>query len=296
MIIGTIGDCIGLYPTDSASNARPATPVEPEASLRVELVMQLLSAQAQVQEQLAQLRQIGASDLLAAVEGQSQMLAALQQQLASGAVPAAALRGDLAAIVATLTTTSGQAQAAAAAHATHAERTLLEASAQARQTAQNFVQAFYEDKIFDKYLTFKSDEEERAYREREAARQKAIEAELAKGTPQGNRRALELSRAQLEDAGRHGADQSPDYGAWVARSSESIASLDEAFARHAGDRIAFVTTPTQDVLDDIAPSATIDPAIVAALRAAGVAPTDPKLSGHGLNQSAASPNQGWEVC
>lgn len=255
--------------------------------------MQLLHAQAQIQDQIAQLQRLGAADLLAAAEGQSHVLATVQQRLASGAVGVADLRAEVTAAVANLAATTTLIQGAAAARHAETERTLREASAQARQTVEGFMQAYYEDRIFDPYLRFASVEEERAYREREAERARAIEAELAKGTPEGDRHALALMRKQLEDAGQHGADQSPDYDQWMRKAYEGEAVLAAAqSAEPQPDQSASMPDP----LDNIAPDTTVDPAIAAAFQSAGVTLTPATTTGHGVFQACGDAKSGWEVC
>ena len=103
---------------------------------------------------------------------------------------------------------SSVAGAAQAAATDAGQITLAEASQNARAAVTDFTNDYFRDRKFDAYLTFKSEEDEREFRKREAERQRAIEEASALHTPAGDARALELSRAQLEDAGAHGAHSS----------------------------------------------------------------------------------------
>lgn len=278
------------------TDTRRTLSVEPEASLRAELLFQLLNAQTDLAAALDSLRRDGAdAGLLATAEHQLHALGGLQQQLAQGTLSVAALREAIGASVAASASLVQQGRTQSDAARDGVAMTLQAASVQASQTVRDFSSAYYEDRIFDPYLRFDSVEEERAYREREAARQHAIEAALAEGTPQGNRRALQLSREQLEDAGRHGADQSPEFGAWVERIDQSERAMDGALAaRDNQGRAQPVETATVDPLDDIQAAAPVDPTIVNALRNAGVVAADPTVNGHGVHASHPAASTGWE--
>jgi hypothetical protein len=64
---------------------------------------------------------------------------------------------------------------------------------------------------FDPFLRFASPQDEEDYRRREAARSAYIEAELARGTPQGDLNASAGVIGQMVDAKANGAGDSPEF-------------------------------------------------------------------------------------
>lgn len=276
---------IALYPTDVVSDdARRASPVEPEASLRAELLAQISGAQATLEAQLDSLRHAasmgGDASALVLAEGQLTRLTGLGRRIEhSPNASLVSIRAEVAAFVAATMATAQQVRSAAATGHT-AEMALHEAQAEARRVTGNFVHDFYERKIFDKYLDFASPEDERAYREREEAYRRAIEEERAKGTPEGQLRALELQRAQLLDAGAHGAADSPQY--------QSMLDENQA-ARDALASAVKATNPEtqQQAVDALAPAeaALVSPELIAALRATGATLATSDREGHGVTLS-----------
>lgn len=238
--------------------------------------MQLLNAQSDLSSQVQELRRNGSSEVLTAAEAQLSELSSVQQRLASGTISVAALRSEVTATVTAAIAIAGQVRAATTASALQADLALRTASADARRTVDAFVTDFYEKKIFDPYLRFASAEDEAAYREREAERQRAITTAQAENTPEGDLRAVALARAQLKDAGAHGAAGSPDYQPMVDNLDRAHASLD-AQLRPA--------SRTYDPLDEVAPAVTADASILAALRDAGVTTCDTSQRGHGVNHT-----------
>lgn len=160
---------------------------------------------------------------------------------------------------------------------------LATAAKAAREAVSDFADDYYGKRKFDPYLTFASDEEEREFRKREAQREKEIEAARAEGTPEGDKRAAGLSLAQLEDAGAHGADRSPDYELLRTKLATSNAGLEAQLE-------AGKPTPTlsvemaADPLDAPAPPADVPPDLLAKFRAAGVVVADQRGTGHGVNE------------
>ena len=151
-------------------------------------------------------------------------------------------------------------------------------------------------KDFDPYLQFGSAEEEEAYREREQARQAYIEAELAKGTPEGDYNAAAATRAQLEDAGAHGADAHPDFDERMSINDKALAqskrNVSEAGASTLeGDAILRGEEPYLDpappmrsVAAEINEDEFAD--IAAAFVAAGVeVPASSLANGHGVDDA-----------
>lgn len=250
-----------------------------------------MNAQAQLATELAELRNSAPfSEGLAAVEGQLAALASVQQRLATGTVPAAALRSEIAASVSASATAIQQAKASASGD--RAERVGLDAArAQAQATVEDFTDAYYGRRIFDPYLRFASSEEEDAYRRREEDRRIAIEAARAEGTPEGDLRAAQLAREQLLDAGAHGADASPEYQPMMDRLDRTIANLEPVVAQDR-QRAEAPSLPAPDPFDSIEASPT-DPTVIAAFQATGVVVADPSQTGHGVTATTPSgPAQG----
>lgn len=150
---------------------------------------------------------------------------------------------------------------------------LHQAVDQARRVTGDFVHDFYERRIFDPYLSFASPEEEQAYRDREEARQRAIEAARALGTPEGDLLALRLGREQLEDAARYGADESPAYAGVYAEISSAERDLRAAVEPEQRQRS---TAALED--RDTTSEPLVSPDVLASLRNAGVTMTDPNAS------------------
>lgn len=173
------------------------------------------------------------------------------------------MQAEVAAVVATAQQATQQGRvASASAHTAHAA--LHSAQAHAQKVTGDFLHDFYERKIFDPYLTFGSAQEEQAYREREEARQRAIEAARALGTPEGELLALRLSREQLQDAARFGADRSPDFAPTYATIVSAGTDLEQAMAI-SPDRAREDQAQTQ-----ASPSGLVSPDIIASLRNAGI--------------------------
>ena len=269
------------------ADARRVLPVEPEASLRAELVGELGAAQSILETQIETLRhatQLG-GDGSALVLAQNQLahLSRLAQRIdhANGQA-LTELRAEVTAIVAATQSTAQQARSAAVSGEA-AEVALHAAQAEARRVTGDFLHDYYERKIFDPYLRFASPEDERAYRDREEARLRAIEEARALGTPQGELQALRLAQEQLRDAGRYGAADSPDYQPMLDRIDGAIKPLEQAIAVEPRARqeaeAAFTSTE----------AALVSPELIATLRATGAVVADPHQTGHGV--STTSPRE-----
>lgn len=269
-------------------------PVEPEGALRAELMAQISGAQAALEVQLEALRHAanlgGDTASLVIAQNQLSRLGGLSHRIehASGV--------NLAAIRAEVTASIGAAQAVAqqartvAASGTAAEAALHEASAETRRVTGDFVRDFYERKIFDPYLRFGSPEEEQAYRERESAREKAIEEARARGTPEGELQATRLAIAQLEDAGTHGADASPDYQPTIGGLRTAERNLASSIERNAPSVEAQKAQSIADArsMDEIQASAAIDPALLAQIRGTGMVIADDSADHRALPPAPAS--------
>lgn len=172
-------------------------PADPMASHRAELLGRLAGAQFQLEALIAQLRHGGSGTALAAGEDGLLDLAALQRRVATAdPTSLVTLRAEVAGTIGSVTAKAEQARAAASASAAGAEiaRTLAEASAAARASVQEYMRDIYGRKIFDPYLRFASAEDETAYRNREQQTRRAIEAALAKHTPEGDLCAARLMK------------------------------------------------------------------------------------------------------
>lgn len=246
---------------------------DPNASIRPILAAELSSAQAALESQIEQLRHAaiatGDSGSVANAESQLQRLALLGRKLDHASPEALrAMQAEVLAVIANAQQTAQQVSTATA-NARTAEVALHSAQAQARRVTDDFLHDFYERKIFDPYLTFSSPEEERAYREREEARQRAIEAARAQGTPQGELTALRLSQEQLEDAARFGADRSPEFAPTYNRVVQARGDLEQALG------VSPEASQQASLQEPAVPPSLVCPDIIASLRNAGVSvPSD----------------------
>lgn len=186
--------------------------VDPEASLRIELTGAIAVAQIDIANAIAELARSGADS--SALTNQSQALQQLQQQVGSANFGSLlALRTEIASVVATTQAVAQQSRTNAT--ITEQAASLATASAETRRTVESISNDIFERKLFDPYLEFASAEDEAAYRRREAERQQAIAAELAKNTPAGNLNAAGITVGQMADTKAHGAGNSPEFeGRW----------------------------------------------------------------------------------
>ena len=198
----------------------PATPDDPQASLRLELVGQLVAAQFALEGALAEFA--GNSGALGQAQLQLTMLATLRQQ-AGTASPAtlSAMSNDIVAAVAQAHSVIQQGRANLA----NSEASSASTTARARQLAQSVADDVFRQKLLDPYLEFSSVEDEEEYRKREKARDAEVKRLLALDTPETNRRAVALLDQQLTDAENHRAGRSPDF----ANMRQRLQNADAAF-------------------------------------------------------------------
>lgn len=265
---------------DDASTGRQAKPVDPNGTIRADLLGQIAEAQAALESDIELLRHAvamsGDGATLAAAQGQMSRLAGLQHRIehAHGG-GLTVIRAEVMASVAASQTLAQQVRSTVAI-AQAAEVALHAASAAARREVASFAHDFYERKIFDPYLRFASPEEEAAYRQREEAYQRAITAASAEGTPEGNLRATRLAIAQLEDAGAHGADASPDYAPTLAGLRTAERGLAGELARSSpAQRTVEAGEPPASNVNGITASTTIDAELLAQLRGTGMVVAEP---------------------
>lgn len=243
----------------------PATPDDPQASLRLELVGQLVAAQFALEGALAEL--VGNSAALGQAQLQLAMLATLRQQIGT-ASPATlyAMSNEIVAAVAQTQSVIQQGRA----NLTNSEASSASSTAKARQLVQSVADDLFRQKLLDPYLEFSSAKDEEEYRKREKGRNEQVDRAMALRTPEGNRRAVELVQEQLRDAGAHGADRSPEFGRLINTASEAQ---------------ELTAQSEQQGLDKTKPPPSSDVASIAAtLRVAGLSgPPPEEESGHGLN-------------
>lgn len=257
---------------------RPAKPGDPEASLRENLAAQLASARDELSGQLIELRGRGGdAELIGQADAQLGTLLSLKAQL-DRASPASltTISAQIARCVATATDLAQKAQSATSESATRAATELATASEAARARVSGFMTDYYEKRIFDPYLRFGSEQEETEYRQREEARRREIEKAQALGTPAGDLRAINLTIAQLDDAGTHGADRSPEF----ERLRLQLKTDQDRLA--SASKVNLPPTVAVDVADTVDAASPVPAELAAAMRSVGVKATDRTAEGHGV--------------
>ena len=186
--------------------------------LRAQAALLLSQARAQsidISRALSAVNDSGAlhSRLAAAAAQISGAISGLSQALGSSSFPLHA--ADLAAfesIVLSGETSSllTEANAQATANAARAQNVAVSSSA-TRQEVQSLSHDIFDKHIFDPYLHFSSKADEDKYRKREAEARRYIDAQLARGTPEGNLNAGGGMIGTMLDAHAHGAGDSPEF-------------------------------------------------------------------------------------
>ncbi len=252
---------------------------EPLASQRAELLVRVSAAQYALEAAIAALNHTGTdSALLTAALRQSSALASLSDQIATA--DDRALGSLHSSVIAAVEASHVVAQQAKASATGGNETDLVSQHAATRQALQNIATDLFGKKVLDPYLQFTSAEDEEHYRKREKERDAEIKRLLASGTPEGERRALDLMHDQLRDAKAHGAGHAPEFDSL----EKQIASVRDALQpiwteqnlAEAGN--AATSQPASTALDDV----------MAALKAAGVetAPGAQPSNQHGLADAA----------
>ena len=262
-------------------------PLDPQASLRNEMLGQIVAAQFALESAIAELMQAGGDPAIIA-ETRMQMpgLAELRQQVAvSSGSALISLRADINAASGASASAAQQARVAATNAASSMAADAIK-RAEARQAIMSIGQDVFEQKVFDSYLRFSSAEDEAAYRKRERENKEAMDRESAKGTLQGDRNAAAILERQILDAGAHGANASPDYAPMLTQVRDAKAVLMQPVQQ------ASAKSATQDA--GRAPDASARPQplaselddVLATLKAAGVT-TDAGVGqgGHGLTDN-----------
>lgn len=158
--------------------------------------------------------------------------AALSSRLSSSAAQLAAVEGRLALAVSSPSFSLSQTDLLAlggAIHASEVSSLVSEAVAQAsagspmavaqaaaasietRRETEALSRDMFDRKIFDPYLHFSSAEDEAEYRKRQAEARSYVNAQLARGTPEGNLNAGGGMVGSMLDAHAHGAGDSPEF-------------------------------------------------------------------------------------
>lgn len=255
-----------------------ALPLDPQASLRTELIGQLAAAQLALEAAIAELGRSGANSA-AIGESRSQLsaLVSLRQQIGTLSGSALAdLRSEVSAAAASATALAQQISG----NTSNSTPDGPTRAAAARATMEKVGREVFEDKVLDPYLQFASKEDEEAYRKRERERKEAYDRARAMGTPDGDRLAAQIAQEQIQDAGAHGADRSPNFAPMQRDIALARRDLEASIASGAASRDnqppgrAREKPTTEADLSDV----------MAALSAAGVTTTDPgtSKSKHGL--------------
>lgn len=211
-------------------------------------------------------------------------LLSLKRQLTTAGVKQlAAISTEIAQVVASASSTARAAQQASTGSGQIAPG---QASQMVREAVADFEDDYFKKRKFDAYLQFTSEEDERAFRERERERQAEIQKALAQHTPEGDLRAGMLAEEQLRDAGAHGADRSPDFQPLLDKVASSNAALATQVEATNGKRAEAGAPQKADPLDAPAGASSIPPELLASLRASGLKVPDQEGTGHGIAQSA----------
>lgn len=201
----------------TVSEGQPTLSVDPEASLRAELLGTIAGAQFDIDNAIAELARSGAD--VSALTNQRQSLQQLHRQVGTASLTTlAGLRAEITGAVATTQALAEQGRAIATSAGQAAAEALATASANSRAQVTSIIRDMHR---FDAYLHFASAEDEVAYRKREAERRAEIEAALAKATPESTLKASGLTVGQLLDAKAHGADDSPEFDATLSKATET---------------------------------------------------------------------------
>lgn len=244
---------------------------------RNDLLAQLAGSQADLDQVL---RSVSDPTAMAQIRSQQNALSGLEARVAL-ARPAdlAALRAEVTAYAAASRLAADQAQADVNGGGKQAE--LRRATQEANLAVAGFMDDYYGRKAFEPYLQFASAEDEEEFRKREAQRKAEMEKALAEKTPEGALRANNLAIDQLEDAGAHGADRSPDYQPMLSNLQQTRKNL----AGEIGTVAAASAPIPPDPLADL-PDAEVPKDVLAALRSAGIAVQEAASGGHGVNSMA----------
>ena len=219
----------------TVSEGQPTLSVDPEASLRAELLGTIAGAQFDIDNAIAELARSSADT--SALTNQRQSLQQMQKQVSSASFATlAGLRAEIAGAVATTQALAEQGRAIATSAGQAAAEALATASANSRAQVTSIIRDMHR---FDAYLHFESAEDEAAYRKREAERLAYINAQHAKGTPEGNLNAAGAAVGQLADAKVNGAGDNPEFERSWSELLETTERLRSEVLRSGGSIKAF---------------------------------------------------------
>jgi hypothetical protein len=219
----------------TVSEGQPTLSVDPEASLRAELLGTIAGAQFDIDNAIAELARCGAD--ASALANQRQSLQQLQKQVGTANLTTlAGLRAEIAGAVATTQTLAEQGRAIATTAGQAAAEALATASTNSRAQVTSIIRDMHR---FDAYLHFASAEDEAAYRKHEAERLAYINAQHAKGTAEGNLNAAGAALGQLADAKAHGAGDSPEFERKNAELAKTADQLRDALRANGGSTKEF---------------------------------------------------------
>jgi hypothetical protein len=264
----------------TVSDDHPAKQDDPQASLRAQLLAQIVGARAALEAAIAELSRAGGnSEQLSASRSNLALLGNLGLQISTvNGSALASLRGEVTAAASAASNAAQQARAYAADAASAESANVAQAAAAAREQVNDVMRGM---KDFDPYLHFDREADKEAYRRREAERLAYIERQQATGTPRGDLNAANAALAQMDDAKAHGADRSPAFADRYAALEQSRDRLKDTISPEPTKTNAQIpdTAPDQQLTSQPAAqskSSDLD-AAMAAFRQAGVqnaTPTD----------------------
>jgi hypothetical protein len=212
----------------TVSEGQPTLSVDPEASLRAELTGAIAAAQIDIANAIAELARNGADS--ATLTNQSHALQQLQSKIGSANLGSLlALRSDVTLAASSATALASQATSTAA--STVAANSNLSSAQRTRASIEALGRDLFDKRVLDPYLQFPSADDKEAYRKRERERAEAYDREMAKGTSEGDRRALQIQKAQLADAKAHGAEGAPELVRFEQQTNQALADLQQASKR-----------------------------------------------------------------
>lgn len=226
---------VSIAAKPTASDPHHPASDDAQASLRTELLGQLVAAEFELETVLADLtRGDVESSAIAGVRSQLQSLGSLRQQLATAdARTLVAMRASIASAI-----NAGQ----AAVDQAHVDRDSANASTLSNyaQGARNVVNETMRGlKDFEQDLRFANAQDEADYRRREDERRAIIAAEQAKNTPEGDLNASAAAMGQMADAAAHGAARNPAFQKRWDALVESTTRLREQIVRDGGNVAEF---------------------------------------------------------
>ena len=205
-------------------------PDDRQASLRAELLGQIVGARFALEAAMAELARGGGN--AAGVQNQMQALAQLQRSIGTASLSdLAAMRGEIAAAVTQTHAVIEQGRSASGS-VDPDDAALANLASRAQTQAASFMRDLRQ---YDGLLHFGSDEQERAYRQREEDYRRRFDARMAQGTPEGALQASGAAYAQAVDLTAHGGSADPALMRRVDELAASTAALRAGIIRDGGD-------------------------------------------------------------